>query len=429
MDPKSFGKLPRDPNGLPVVKLMTDPSMGEDGEEGYLSLVDKGANLRTVRVAKAETDAPWWQRLFNPTTWFRVAKGDDAGAPDFDAAIAAQDLRSGMWTATDTLVNVVHQIMADDEITDKAAAVKTSLGQFNARVVELVDGVTTAMKADDATALRDAMRVHWPAHQNPDAVRAPHFRDTVDTDPYSEVARKSAAQPSEDTAMTPEQLQAIALGAASTAMQVAKQANPMIGDTDLRAIGHAAMMDVYKAAVGGPAQPQLPTNHVQQQLAQLGSVNGAPSDASGLFGRAVRGLGKLVRKSLTDDSTTEVNLDEPGTLAKVLGELVAKIDKIELAIEGHGEGDARKFGVNDVVQKHHDWLSRIDTQVRTLAGAPARPPASVPEGSQPAGPATTVRKGVGDGGDPYAGSALDYSDLINPPQAAAATGGELQGIE
>lgn len=55
MKPQDLDKLPRAENGAPIVTLMQDPDMGLAGSEGFLSLVDRGANGRRITVAKADS--------------------------------------------------------------------------------------------------------------------------------------------------------------------------------------------------------------------------------------------------------------------------------------------------------------------------------------------------------------------------------------
>lgn len=52
MKPDAFDKLDRTENGAPIIRLMQDPSMGVDGGQGFLSLVDRGANGRRIQVVK-----------------------------------------------------------------------------------------------------------------------------------------------------------------------------------------------------------------------------------------------------------------------------------------------------------------------------------------------------------------------------------------
>lgn len=412
MDVDRFLELPATADGRRVVTLMADPSMtAPDGTPaGFLSLVDKGANLRRFQVVKAEDLAPnfdaagdkpgdqaWLGRFLEAlglgSLVAKVLGRKDAAAPlTFDAAITAERLRRTRWEATDALWDVIANVMASD-LADKPGAIGLALDQFKATVMGLVVATMAAKSEDQATVLavlevppdraelaakagrvisaanmgrisaaRDAMAAALTALDELAAAGAPPATATKadQADPLQEDPVK----------LTPAQLQATADAAAQSAIKAAKAA----GVTDpavLARVGAEASATVFKAAVMGPAQPSMPTGVLEDQIGQSGGMNG--------------------------------NAQDPLTLINsVLGQvasLATKVQDLTDTIKGKGEGETREPGVLEVATKAAELAGAAAERVRKLEGTPAAPRGA-------GDPPVTARKGAD--ADPWGGSPLDF---------------------
>jgi hypothetical protein len=175
MDLDRFLNLPGTTDGRKVITLMADPSMTDAMGQpaGFLSLVDKGANLRRFAVVKAEDLAdPHRLAVVDPlglspaglvdrflaamtglVSKFRgqATKAEDPGPLTFDAAVQAERLRRARWEATDALWDVIRNIMGSD-LDDKVGAVRLALSQFSGMVLGLVSAQAVA-KAEDVPEL------------------------------------------------------------------------------------------------------------------------------------------------------------------------------------------------------------------------------------------------------------------------------------
>lgn len=352
--------------GLPSVVLLTDPAA--DGDT-FLSVVDKGANLRKISVTKAdgavlvapefeETPGGWLQRLLAPLMALFAGTVSKSEPTTFDAAIAIPNLYDMLWKAHDALNTTIRGILESDEVANKAAAVELALQQFAAHVAGEFRRLPVA-KADQAAAISAASREHVAkagkmisrANETKiraalDALQALLTAAGLTDDTATKAATAVTTTPNDEapTTMTPEQLQAVATAAANNAITVAKTANPALTPAQLQAIGVAASNDVFKMAVSGPAQPAMPQDALARQMAMYGAMTpgGAP-DPSALFAGALGGLGETVTKAVEQ-------------AVKPIRDEVAKVTK---ELFGEGEGDKRTPGLRDVVAKQHEVLGKL----------------------------------------------------------------------
>ena len=167
-------KLPRDGAGKPMFTIMSHPQM--DGDRAFVSLVPAGANRRTV-TAKSDTSAPitftpgvklaWYQRMISPAEWFGGGALGEAflagatksvDATTFDAALAVNTLNNGLWRSTDALQDVIRNILEDEAVPDKVAAVDAALTQFHRHLMSIVAPLAAAKNATVRKALAAAAK-------------------------------------------------------------------------------------------------------------------------------------------------------------------------------------------------------------------------------------------------------------------------------
>lgn len=372
MKPDKFAALPTTEDGRPVIKLMTDPEM----TDGFLSLVNKGANGRRVSVVKADvpTSSPdqdivsdngqtaagiaWWRRLFGGLFTSKTSATKSDGPTTFDAAYAVDRMRTELWRATDQLVSVIWNIMGDEETSDKPGAVRVACQQFSDHVVGLAS-VVQVSKVEDRAGVAKAVRelvtkegrvlsaassgkIKAAAAALQAAIEAlAALQESAGTASKAEAQPTTTVAPPEDSAMKldPAALALVAKAAAETAITVAKGA----GITDaaqLAQIGVTAQTEVFKAAVQGPPQPGLPTTVLADQRSQAGGEGGSPS---------------------APESAVMAKLNQ-------LGGMVAKLDEELL-----GKADAagkRTGGLVAVVEKQADVLDAVTERVSKFATTP-----------------------------------------------------------
>lgn len=426
MRPEDYAKLPRHPDtGTAVIKIMTDPA-AEDGagvDRAFLSLVDRGANGRTFTVVKAagspddpspaiqpQADEalggapPWWRRMFSfllggDTT----AKGDTAAPTDFDAAVAMPKLREQLWTLEDGLREVVRNVLADEGITDKPAAIGIALDRFKAHVLLAVNQALIAPSTVVSKAVAQAMAGPEGAAWAGAPSRAGGRSAILAIDAaVQQVQAKLAELPAllneltagtagtppttanEDTMITAAALTLIATAAGDSAIIAAKAAG-ITDPAQLEARRAGAVALAVKVAVTGPGNPQpgIPEAELARQMA-MAPFGGTGADMEAKITAAVQAA--------------------MGTVTAKLAEIEGKLGEVQVQLTGKGEGDARVPGLSDVVNAQADALERVGKVVRKMAGTPAAPQAGRP-GAQP------VAKGYAleDDDDLFAGTALRFA--------------------
>lgn len=419
-----------------VVTLMTSPSMTDaaGNPAGFLSLVDRGANLRQFSVVKAEdldpTNAPgaaehgeaWLARFLNALGLVGLAQkvarksdGDSPGPLTFDAAITADRLRRARWESTDALWEVIRNVMAADAsvVMDKPGAVKLALEQFSAQILSLVAATASlAVKAEDRDTVIRALDVPEGADLAQKAGRVISAANMAKLEscktamaaamaamddlikagaPAEPMPQALAAKTAdlEDPMLSAAALAQYATAASEQAIKAAKAAG-LTDPARLAQLGAEASTAVYKAAVQGPAQPAMPTNTLEAQLAQSAGMSGQAREPLAMITEALGAVSSLATK---------------------VDGLVAKMDGLDKAINGHGEGEAREPGLVEVATKSAELSHAVATKVAKLEATPAAPRGA---GDPPA----LARKGAPDPTDAtWSGSAFDFGTTGKPAQS------------
>lgn len=417
MDLARFLGLKTTPNGSPVVTLMADPSMKDaDGSDvGFVSLVDRGANLRTFHVVKAEGEErpadpatvltppnndPWWRRWFGFLVGGVASKSDPGGPVTFDAAMAQERLRRARWEATDALWDVLGNIVAGDA-TDKASQVETALNQFSNHVKLLIAAGLT-LKSEDRATLGAELALPSPSLVSKagrmisaanvakltealDAIRSgaatvSELLDAATVTPgqasKAETANPDHPSQEDPNMLTPAQVETLAIKASENAVRVAKSAG-ITDPSELIRLGSQAFAEtVAKVAIAGPAQPAMHADTLNRQADQSGGMGGGNfGEPMAQFQAAITSIGNLVAKQ-------EV-----------------RVAKLEATVDGTpaADGKAAEPGLIEVVTKAMDAVEAIHNRVAKIAEVPAAP--------RSAGDPELARKSAAD--PTWSGSALD----------------------
>lgn len=128
----------------------------------FVSLVRKGANRQKVQIYKADdTDYDTEEvRGFmeHIKKFFKITKADDESVAEsnktkpkkqtsFAQSIAVSDIMDSMWRVNDTLRDVMRNIIADEEITDKKAAMSQAIDDFATYMKDKINAVSVAKSA------------------------------------------------------------------------------------------------------------------------------------------------------------------------------------------------------------------------------------------------------------------------------------------
>jgi hypothetical protein len=376
MTPKQFGNLPTTPAGLPIVKLMEDPDL--TGAEAFLSLVDKGANGRRVQVRKAadqelEVVADLGQVPSEEASkgvlakiagalgiggWFaQVSKGD--GPETFEAAIGVPKLWEALWNGEDALRAVVRNVLEDEDKgpADKRTLIAAALDGFKAYVLAEVDGtVALASKSEDLQAVAlAASRLEDPRGV---AIKVSKIADVgaisaVLTGLITEIGDRDATDRAakgvtlgvptpEGDHVKLESIKALADAASEQAIKSYRDAG-ITDASQLAQVGSAASAEVFKAAVAGAPQASIPANLLKDQITEAGGTQGKAGDP----------LAQVM-----------------GALGQIKG-LATKIDALEQAINGKGEGADAEPGLMALASKALELSTKTAGVVSKIAGTPA----------------------------------------------------------
>lgn len=385
-----FGRLQATKDGNPVVVLLGDPDLSE----GFLSVVQRGANARRFQVAKAElpndelhpanvgtlataedqaTAQGWLARVFgNVLGLFQASKG----APtSFEAAVGVPQFYDALYLADDGLWTVIGNILRDEEVLDKAAKLRAAIEAHAAFLIAAVDSIPT-MKSETAREVAgltvNAEAFAFLERAKASAAKVDRMIGTADRGRLNRakailedvVAR---LEPSPGAALFPSltlqeddmNVQVAAKAAAETAVQAAKSA----GVTDpvkLADIAVAASTEVFKAAVAGPPQPALHTDLLARQRAMSGGESGAGWGAEGALLSAINsGGGSMVMKAEVQKSAAgadvvkavvikaadgkEIRLSsDADALAWIIGR-ATKAQELEVVLYGDGTDENPGF--------------------------------------------------------------------------------------
>lgn len=428
-----LSQIPTTEDGRRVVTLMADPSMtdAEGNPAGFLSLVGAGANMRTFQVVKtgdlsgapAESPDPTnpagaeegqntlarFLRAVGLGSWADKLVTKAMNAPvDFDAAIVAERLRSARWEATDALWDVIRNILANDQVEDKPAAVGLALAKFSAHILGLVTVTVALEEADQLLAIK-GLEPH-PDQELLVAAKAGRMisasnvgklqaaMDAMSTAASALQALITAATPSTASKAnladhSPEDpMNAAALVLLSTAAsEAAIKAAKAAGITDpnmLAQAGVSASTEVYKAAVSGPAQPSMTPGLFAEQLGGA-SFQGSANDPHAMLQRV---LGKV------------------SSLATKVDGLVSKIDGTPANAEAGVEASP---GLLEIATKSAELSMATAERVSKIAGVPAAPHAAA-DPTVPVKVIKTADPAAAEAGAVWGGSALDLGTAPAP---------------
>lgn len=137
------------------------PGEMQDMDVNMISLVKKGANGQKIQIYKSDEepdpdeDAQGLLDLVKSFFSGRVNKADEAVKPATKAAskktfasmMAVNDITENMWRANDTLRSVMRDIINNEEITDKKAALLQAVEEYSAYMKDKVNVSTIAKSA------------------------------------------------------------------------------------------------------------------------------------------------------------------------------------------------------------------------------------------------------------------------------------------
>ncbi len=315
-----------------------------------------------------EDPAPWWRTLFG--SFFRnastdpssvaggeVAKADPAAV--FEASVLIPTVWDAYYKGGDALRNGIDAVLKDETITDKVGAIEQMVEQFKRFMLNSISA-SPVLKTEQAIEVAKAAR----------SVDSRSFAGMITATDRATIVHAQAVLKSATEALgrlaegqTPKEPakkadqesdpmasinQAEALHAAQVAVLAAKAANPALTAADAQRI---AVEVVTKMAVGGPAQPAIPTTLLADQIAQSGGEGGKMSDPLGDVRAALASM----------KETTQKTADAVAALG--------------LRLEGNGKDDP---GLVGVVQKLAESNKAIASKVAKFETTPTAPRGSEP---------------------------------------------------
>lgn len=332
-----FGRLTTTKDGKPVVMLLGDPDLSD----GFLSVVQRGANARRFQVAKADLEGDelhpanvgalataedkskakaWLESMFGGFLNMIGIASKGSGPTSFDAAVGVPVLYDALWIAHDGLVTVVGNILRDEEVLDKRAKILDALEAHRDFLAAHLDALPT-LKADQVREVAElARKADLDVTLERANLAARKVARVIETADRGRLNRAKAIledvvarlDPGPGPSLFPDltlqeddmNVQIAASQAADLAVKAAKAA----GVTDpakLAEIGAAASTEVFKAAVMGPPQPALQSDNLARQRAMAGDENGSGWNAEGALLSAINsGAGSLVMKSTVAKDAT-----------------------------------------------------------------------------------------------------------------------------
>lgn len=377
-------KLPKTPDGRHIVTLMEAP----DAPGSFVSLVDKGANLRRVRARKGLEDLmpppagpmdagnlpvlDLGQNRGEDTSWFLnlfrgifsrslVGKGEsvrkDAGeAHTFAEALAPAVVRDQMWDGFDALRCSLISILEDPTKTDKQAAWALSIGQFSSWALSLLDRVPATKRAELVTELqRESVSKAGRVLSAASLAKLTAALESVKTALAELDGLKASAEPAAivtkqetDMGLDVKQIAQLADEGGQAACRVRKALHPASTVVELEAAYAAGSERVVKALA---MQPGIPQDALQNQMAMQG-LGGSPGDPLDKFTAALNALGTLVRKQ------------------------AEQLDALAVAFNGTpagADGKGASPGIVAVVSKQGEALMGLAGRVSKMAAEPAAP--------------------------------------------------------
>lgn len=138
------------------------PGEMSDMDISRISLVRKGANKQKIQIYKEdetdeqeEPDEKGLMAILKSYFQGSTRKADEAAAPaakkkskkTFSSMMAVNDITENMWRANDTLRSVMRDIINNEEITDKKAALLQAVDEYSTYMKDKVN-VSTIAKGD-----------------------------------------------------------------------------------------------------------------------------------------------------------------------------------------------------------------------------------------------------------------------------------------
>lgn len=375
MTPAQIALLNTDENGLPIIRVMSDPGMIKpDGTPGgFVSLVDAGANQRRIAALKsaggeaAQPPAPsrYGARLLSSLglAWLlpQAAEKSAESPTTFSASIAMPLFREHWWAAKSAISTAIRNILADPAILDKTAAVSTELDAFKAHVVAMVAQITAAPQftAKHATELgqflaSDAGATLWPAE--PATSR--------------EAAEKAAGGgvhvPSGEPASTLGEtmnlllISQLAAAASETAIKTATAAG-ITDPVQKAARGDAAAAHVFKSVAGMAPDAALPTGTLAEQIARISAGGSQLQQFAALTNPGDAAFNAMGGMAGFQQLAVKLNALVP-TLEKIPA-MVETVEKLSATVNGAGEGDKAEPGIMQIVT---DLAAGLDAVAKHL---------------------------------------------------------------
>ena len=412
MNPDEAAKKLRTKDGLPVLGLLTNPHGGADGKGMFVSLVEEGANLvdfttvRSVEIDQAALEAAthqnggagsnarWWERMMDWRSWFPVGGGDPIAraAPDFDAAFAAGEFNNSLWRGWYVLEDLIYRTLEAPEIGDKRATVGKFIDQFRDMLIskipaqdDQVIALSRVARAQVEIAKR-AGKVISTANMDKllkalaaiDSLRAEIGSvieagggDTRSATTARAVADPAAGQEANVPTLDTAAVKAAALAASDTAITIHRSLNPSAPPGELTKVGQDAAQAVFRAAVMGPAQPAMPTNAFEAQMAQYGQLGNASDPTA-------QAISKLAGE-LTARFKGELD-----TALKPMGDKLTEIERLagqhDVALFGGKVQRRKEDGSTETVEISGILGGKGSAPATPSGGAPERPVARAPEG-------------------------------------------------
>lgn len=431
MNAKDAAAKLRMQDGQPVVSLLTNPHGGPDGKGMFVSMVEAGANLvdfTTVRSAGIEPaaienstyqnggagqGARWWERFLDWRSWFGADGQPVARSTDFNAEFAAGEFNNAMWRGWYVLEGLIYDVLQAPDIGDKRKTIALFIDQFRDMLIsKLPANITTEETIELARIARSQVEIAKRAGKvisaaNMDKLlKARAAIKDLDATIGSVIdaggggtsdatTARAAADPaagleaSVPAALDPATVKAAALAASDAAITIHRQINPGATPGELTKVGQEAAAAVFRAAVMGPAQPAMPTNALEAQIAQYGQLSQATDPTNMALSKLA---GELVARELSAKL-------EP--MSKKLDEIVRLASEHDVALFGGKVQRTKPDGTVEVVE--------IGGILGGKGPAPAGPSGGAPE--------TPVARGAGgsdNGGGKEHGDALGIGLLMSP---------------
>lgn len=451
-----YGNLPKDTDGRALVTLMLDPRMQDaDGRPvGYLSLVDRGANGRTIAVAKrdAPADLPETAFLLPDVLQrrFPVRKADgsvdaqgvayamtvlpEAGLPEADLEAATVAVKA-MWGevvnsygavpagAADALrgmlgpfisIGAITEIREDGTIVvskrvdwaygttdfDAAVAVRDVRARFEAAMgafSEVFWNVMYDSEVEDPESLLNQALGTFSTHVSSIFTAIPVAKRG---DVAVEIARKAGRAISRTNRDRLRKIEEALVGAGTSLkelLDIAGEDPDQEDDVDQKAIKAAVDAAIAGAKAAGITDPTALSEVASKAAVEIVSkIAGPPQPAihQNLLAMQFGEIPGFNTAGKTPEEIIKAAVGQVWNLTKKIELLEALVSGTPVTKGADGKEVPGAFGIVDVVSKHSEALEKVGEIIAADRSTP-RPPA--------AGDGSPVRKRYGGGDDPLRG--------------------------